>query len=229
MKDMDFSSKLIETRKAKGLTQEEVAEECNLNVRTIQRIESGEVQPRAHTIRVISTALKIDLQEQKKSENRSFIWHIKDLFNFKTHKMRKLTILSSTVLLLVLSLFLIGSPVQAQTQESAPDSGITIQYNDDQTLQRIDVVFTHELTLDKLMKISEALAKHNIQVTYRDLSFDEKGHLTSISCKVSKDGGKPSGSFSAKDLATTKNKQHFGFYYDYSKGTNKMFCTGACW
>lgn len=47
-------------RKAKGLTQEELVEQCNLNVRTLQRIEAGEVSPRSYTIKSILAALEVD-------------------------------------------------------------------------------------------------------------------------------------------------------------------------
>lgn len=38
MKQPELGKKISELRKAKGLTQEELVEKCNLNVRTIQRI-----------------------------------------------------------------------------------------------------------------------------------------------------------------------------------------------
>ncbi len=57
MKQPDLGKKIAELRKAKGLTQEELVEKCNLSVRTIQRIESGEVTPRSYTVRIIFTAL----------------------------------------------------------------------------------------------------------------------------------------------------------------------------
>ena len=43
MNQPELGRKIVELRKAKGLTQEELVEICNLNVRTLQRIESGEV------------------------------------------------------------------------------------------------------------------------------------------------------------------------------------------
>ena len=53
----DLGKKIAELRKAKGLTQEELVEKCNLSVRTLQRIESGDVVPRSYTIKTIFTAL----------------------------------------------------------------------------------------------------------------------------------------------------------------------------
>lgn len=56
----ELGKKLIELRKQKGLTQEELVERCNVTVRTIQRIESGEVEPRPATLRLIIEALGED-------------------------------------------------------------------------------------------------------------------------------------------------------------------------
>ena len=74
MKQPDLGLKILELRKAKGLTQEELVERCNINVRTIQRIEAGEVTPRSYTIKSILDALGYDLdalsweEEEQKSE-----------------------------------------------------------------------------------------------------------------------------------------------------------------
>ncbi|MFO7825651.1 MAG: helix-turn-helix transcriptional regulator [Cyclobacterium sp.] len=57
MKQPALGQKILELRKARGLTQEELVEKCALNVRTIQRIEAGEVSPRNYTIRAIFSAL----------------------------------------------------------------------------------------------------------------------------------------------------------------------------
>ena len=58
MKQPELGKKISELRKAKGLTQEELVEKCNLNVRTVQRIEAGEVSPRTYTIKAIFEALE---------------------------------------------------------------------------------------------------------------------------------------------------------------------------
>ena len=49
-----------ELRIKKGLTQEELAEKTELSARTIQRIENGEVDPRAYTLQMIAKALEVD-------------------------------------------------------------------------------------------------------------------------------------------------------------------------
>jgi transcriptional regulator with XRE-family HTH domain len=40
-----LGKKIAALRKSNGLTQEELVEKCKLNVRTLQRIEAGEVIP----------------------------------------------------------------------------------------------------------------------------------------------------------------------------------------
>jgi transcriptional regulator with XRE-family HTH domain len=61
MKQPDLGRKISELRKAKGFTQEELVEKCNISVRTLQRIETGEVTPRSYTIKTILAALDYDL------------------------------------------------------------------------------------------------------------------------------------------------------------------------
>jgi transcriptional regulator with XRE-family HTH domain len=65
MKQPELGKKISELRKAKGLTQEELVEKCNLNVRTIQRIESGEVTPRSYTVKALFEALDYHWEEVK--------------------------------------------------------------------------------------------------------------------------------------------------------------------
>ena len=42
MKQPQLGLKILELRQQKGFTQEELVEQCNISVRTIQRIEAGE-------------------------------------------------------------------------------------------------------------------------------------------------------------------------------------------
>jgi transcriptional regulator with XRE-family HTH domain len=60
MNQPDLGLKVIELRQQKGLTQEQLAELCEVSARTIQRIESGEVDPRAYTLQCLSKALEFD-------------------------------------------------------------------------------------------------------------------------------------------------------------------------
>lgn len=107
MKQPELGKKIAELRKAKGLTQEELVQKCNLSVRTLQRIESGEVTPRSYTLRIIFAALDYNIYDSSKRLPNRFIQgelilnrlgqlykYVIDLFNLKTHPMKKLIILS---------------------------------------------------------------------------------------------------------------------------------------
>ena len=63
MKQPELGRKIVELRKAKGMTQEELVEKCNISVRTIQRIETGDVTPRSYTVKTILTALDYELDD----------------------------------------------------------------------------------------------------------------------------------------------------------------------
>lgn len=57
---METGKLIKELRIKKGLTQEELANLTELSARTIQRIENGEVDPRAYTLQMIAKALDVD-------------------------------------------------------------------------------------------------------------------------------------------------------------------------
>ena len=63
MNQPDLGLKVTELRQQKGFTQEQLAEKCEVSPRTVQRIESGEVDPRAYTLQCLSTALEFDFME----------------------------------------------------------------------------------------------------------------------------------------------------------------------
>ena len=63
MRQPDLGLKVNELRQQKGWTQEQLAEKCEVSPRTIQRIESGEVDPRAYTLQCLSEALEFDFME----------------------------------------------------------------------------------------------------------------------------------------------------------------------
>ena len=60
MNQPDLGLKIAELRGQKGLTQEKLAEYCEVSTRTIQRIESGEVEPRPFTRNSLSNILEFD-------------------------------------------------------------------------------------------------------------------------------------------------------------------------
>ncbi len=72
LKQPQLGQTIISLRQKKQLTQEELVERCNINVRTLQRIEAGEVTPRDFTVRSILSALEYDVDEvQRAIEQRS--------------------------------------------------------------------------------------------------------------------------------------------------------------
>jgi len=131
MNQPELGKKIVELRKAKGFTQEELVEKCNLSVRTLQRIESGEVTPRSYTIKIIFAALEyhapLEDVHNKFGKNELVFskWfeqvyiYVIDLFNLKTHKMRKISILSITLGVFFLGLFALCSDSKAQKSAKA--------------------------------------------------------------------------------------------------------------
>ena len=130
MKQPELGKKIAELRKAKGLTHEELVEKCNINVRTLQRIEAGEATPRSYTIKIIFATLDYNIYDSTKSVTNRFInigligskWleqlykYAIDLFNLKTNTMKKIMILSVPCLAVcILLLFIYISDVKAQT------------------------------------------------------------------------------------------------------------------
>lgn len=62
MKQPALGQHILALRQEKGLTQEELVAQCNISVRTIQRIEAGEVVPRSYTVKTILSALGEDYE-----------------------------------------------------------------------------------------------------------------------------------------------------------------------
>jgi len=69
MKQPDLGLKVTELRQQRGMTQEQLAEYCHISTRTIQRIESGEVDPRSRTIHCLHGALDFDFGEADASND----------------------------------------------------------------------------------------------------------------------------------------------------------------
>jgi uncharacterized Tic20 family protein len=72
MNQPDLGLKITELRQQKGLTQEKLAEYCEVSTRTIQRIEGGEVEPRSFTRNSLSNILEVDLG--KENTNNQNLW-----------------------------------------------------------------------------------------------------------------------------------------------------------
>ncbi len=77
-----LGQKVTELRQQKGLTQEQLAEKCEVSPRTIQRIESGEVDPRAYTLQCLADALDFDFGELDTANDNVWlaILHLSSIF-----------------------------------------------------------------------------------------------------------------------------------------------------
>lgn len=59
----EIGQKLKELRKRKGLSQEELANRANVNLRTIQRIENDESAPRGNTLELLCRVLEVNIED----------------------------------------------------------------------------------------------------------------------------------------------------------------------
>lgn len=63
METKDLAKKLKELRRTRGMSQEYLADESRVSLRTIQRIENNESEPTGETIKRIAYALDVELTE----------------------------------------------------------------------------------------------------------------------------------------------------------------------
>ena len=63
MKQQTLKENLLYQRKLKGFTQDELSERTTVGVRTIQRIEKGEVQPHLQTVKLLAVGLDIEVDD----------------------------------------------------------------------------------------------------------------------------------------------------------------------
>ncbi len=63
MKQQTLRENLLYQRKLKGFTQDELSERTTVGVRTIQRIEKGEVQPHLQTVKLLAVGLDIEVDD----------------------------------------------------------------------------------------------------------------------------------------------------------------------
>ena len=59
----DIAQKIKQIRKQQGMAQEELAARADLNLRTVQRLESGDSEPRGKTLQLLATALEVEVSE----------------------------------------------------------------------------------------------------------------------------------------------------------------------
>ena len=84
MEKSELQKRVKEIRIKKGLSQEELAENTGLNIRTIQRIENGETVPRGDTLKRLAVTLQVSPDEIidwkiQKDNNLMVILHLSQL------------------------------------------------------------------------------------------------------------------------------------------------------
>ena len=63
MKNKSMAENLVYQRKLKGHTQESLSDKSTVGIRTIQRIEKGEVEPHLQTVKLLADALEIEVKD----------------------------------------------------------------------------------------------------------------------------------------------------------------------
>lgn len=63
MKNQSLKENLVYQRKLKGYTQEELSDKTTVGVRTIQRIEKGEVNPHLQTVKLLAAGLDVEVED----------------------------------------------------------------------------------------------------------------------------------------------------------------------
>jgi len=63
MEKKSLSEQLVYYRKIKGLSQEQLADKTNVTVRTIQRLEKGEVSPQLRTVKMLAASLAVEVDD----------------------------------------------------------------------------------------------------------------------------------------------------------------------
>jgi transcriptional regulator with XRE-family HTH domain len=99
MKQPQLGKKIVALRLAKGFTQTELAEQCNLSLRTIQRIESTEVTPRSYTLKLLFKSLEFDGFSET---NKDSSVDLKGSFNLKKDLVRNILLLLIAFLVSIL-------------------------------------------------------------------------------------------------------------------------------
>ena len=105
-----IGKQIKEARHKLGFSQDELAVKCRLHIRTIQRIENDEVDPRLYTLRIIGEALHMVFvkNEDVKAEHE-------DLFKlrqaFKQRKQIRIFTLFFAIFLLFVALVLLFSGI----------------------------------------------------------------------------------------------------------------------
>lgn len=100
-------------RISKGYTQQELSKRTGISLRSVQRIENGEVLPRMYTLKILSKHLDFSLEQIQNGKNE-----LKVAVSQRANKPQKviLTLGSGIVILLLTGAFVAQSPRFPETQ-----------------------------------------------------------------------------------------------------------------
>ena len=146
MNQPDLGLKVSELRQGQNLTQEQLANYCEVSARTIQRIESGEVEPRSFTRNSLSNILEFDFgKENTGNENLwlallhlssvvcivfipLLLWSWKKDQSYKIDRQGREVLnfqITITLVLFAFVLFILIAPVALYMTVTRVDSGMT--------------------------------------------------------------------------------------------------------
>ena len=75
---MKFNDKILQLRDERKISQEELSEASGISVRTIQRIEKDQVNPRPYTARKLLEALNVSLEEFNSDSPKNSNYYIEE-------------------------------------------------------------------------------------------------------------------------------------------------------
>lgn len=106
MKTNSIGEQISKARQQKNLTQAELSYKCHLDIRTIQRIEKGEVSPRAYTLRIINDVLKLELTIKDNGISNEELAELRKKFK-RRKDIRFVSIISALVFLVLVGFYIV--------------------------------------------------------------------------------------------------------------------------
>ena len=103
-----------ELRIKKGMTQQQLADESGITLRTIQRIENGDVKPSLHSLNTLGRVLETDLSEPlQKSASKSYEFNFTIKIADMNHFINDLKMLVKNhwkvIVLIILTIWLVSN------------------------------------------------------------------------------------------------------------------------
>lgn len=107
-----ISKQIFESRKAKGYSQEHLAELSSVNLRTIQRIENQENEPRGKTLQLICEALDLNIEKvmSEKNDNKNLASKAVNFF---------FLIILNLILAFIVGMLTLGAPAKLEIRTGA--------------------------------------------------------------------------------------------------------------